>query len=476
MNLKNKARDRVVYYYDSEVGNFHYGPGHPMKPFRIHLTHDLVINYNLYRHMSIYRPHLITAKQMTTFHSDDYIAFLSSITPTNFFLPNNKLKLEQFTLGPQSDCPIFDGMFEFNQRSVGGSVDGALRLCYNQCDTAINWSGGFHHAKKAESSGFCYINDIVLAILELLKHFARVLYIDIDVHHGDRVEEAFYATNRVVSLSLHKYGGGVFPGTGNHRDSGMGIGKGHAVNFPLDDGIDDASYHRVFGTVIDALLMRFQPSAVVLQCGADSLSGDKIGVFNLSSRGHGGVVRYLKERLSGAKVPLLVVGGGGYSVRNVARLWCYETGVLCGKENEMAETIPHSDLMSYYAPTFKLHIESVKDMLNKNTKRYLEDMTGRVLQQMKQIEIAPSVQMNTHGLNRQSLQREEEREEKEDVLMAQSGDNDRNESELAERVPDERVMAVESFVEAYVAPANEMYDGDADQDTGLQTLADEQSG
>ena len=108
---KNKTYDRVAYYYDSEVGNFHYGPGHPMKPFRIHLTHDLVINYNLYRSMSIYRPRLLTAKEMTTFHSEEYISFLSSINPDNYFQQKYKFQLEQFTLGPKSDCPIFDGMF-----------------------------------------------------------------------------------------------------------------------------------------------------------------------------------------------------------------------------------------------------------------------------------------------------------------------------------------------------------------------------
>ena len=166
---KNRAHDRVVYYYDSEVGNFHYGPGHPMKPFRIHLTHDLVMNYNLYRSMSIYRPRLVTAKQMTSFHSEEYINFLSTISPDNWRQSKYQFNLEQFTLGPTSDCPIFDGLFEFCRRSVGGSIDGALRLCYGHCDTAINWSGGFHHAKKSESSGFCYVNDIVLAIVELLK-------------------------------------------------------------------------------------------------------------------------------------------------------------------------------------------------------------------------------------------------------------------------------------------------------------------
>ena len=117
--------------------------------------------------------------------------------------------MQRFNVG--EDCPVFDSMFEFCQISAGGSVGGARKLNNSSCDIAINWAGGLHHAKKSEASGFCYVNDIVLAILELLREHQRVLYIDIDIHHGDGVEEAFYTTNRVMTVSFHKYGE-YFPG------------------------------------------------------------------------------------------------------------------------------------------------------------------------------------------------------------------------------------------------------------------------
>lgn len=114
------------------------------------------------------------------------------------------------------DCPVFDGLYEFCQLSAGGSVAAAVKLNKQASEICINWGGGLHHAKKSEASGFCYVNDIVLGILELLKYHQRVLYIDIDVHHGDGVEEAFYTTDRVMTVSFHKYGE-YFPGTGDLR-------------------------------------------------------------------------------------------------------------------------------------------------------------------------------------------------------------------------------------------------------------------
>jgi histone deacetylase 1/2 len=127
-------------------------------------------------------------------------------------------------------------------------VAGAIKLNNGDCDAAVNWAGGLHHAKRGEASGFCYVNDIVLAILELLKYHHRVLYIDIDVHHGDGVEEAFYTTDRVMTVSFHKFGE-FFPGTGDLRDVGHSKGKYYAINVPLKDGIDDDSYQSIFEPV-----------------------------------------------------------------------------------------------------------------------------------------------------------------------------------------------------------------------------------
>lgn len=277
--------------------------------------------------------------EMTQFHTDEYIDFLQKVTPDNM----DSYQREQSKYNVGDDCPVFDGLFEFCGISAGGSMEGAARLNRNKCDIAVNWAGGLHHAKKSEASGFCYVNDIVLAIIELLRFNKRVLYIDIDVHHGDGVEEAFFTTDRVMTVSFHKYGE-YFPGTGELRDIGIGTGKNYAVNFPLRDGIDDTSYKTIFEPVIDAVMKYYQPDAVVLQCGGDSLSGDRLGCFNLSMRGHSNCVDFVRS----FNLPTLVLGGGGYTMRNVARTWAYETGRLVGVE--MDAVLPYNEYYEYYGP------------------------------------------------------------------------------------------------------------------------------
>jgi len=124
----------------------------------------------------------------------------------------------------------------------------AKRITSGAADISINWAGGLHHAKKREASGFCYINDIVLGILELLRTYPRVLYIDIDCHHGDGVEEAFYTTDRVMTCSFHKFGE-YFPGTGTQEDRGREKGMGYAINVPLKDGLNDDSFRSIYEPV-----------------------------------------------------------------------------------------------------------------------------------------------------------------------------------------------------------------------------------
>ncbi|WRT68972.1 uncharacterized protein IL334_005954 [Kwoniella shivajii] len=400
--ILGESKRRVCYFFDSDIGNYHYGPGHPMKPTRIRMCHSLVMNYGLYKKMEIFRAKPATKREMSQFHTDEYVDFLHRINPDNA----QQFAKEQVKYNVGDDCPIFDGLFEYCSISAGGSMEGAARLSRDKCDIAVNWAGGLHHAKKAEASGFCYVNDIVLGILELLRYHSRVLYIDIDVHHGDGVEEAFYTTDRVMTCSFHKYGE-FFPGTGEVRDNGIGKGKGYAINVPLRDGIGDENYQSIFQPVIKRVIEWYQPGAIVLQCGSDSLSGDRLGSFNLSMRGHAACVQFVKS----FHLPLLLLGGGGYTVKSVSRTWAYETGLAAGVE--LQRNIPNNEYWEYYGPTYELDVRS-SNMTDHNTPEYLQKVKEAVFEVLRDKNAAPSVPLQEVPKLRHDDEDENELEDEED--------------------------------------------------------------
>lgn len=392
----------VSWHHNPDVENHHFGQTHPMKPWRLTLTKSLVLGYGMHHAMDLYSPRAATREELESFHNESYIKFLSMVKPSNIY----ELYPELLT-GPQGytsnvfgvgdDCPIFDGLYEYCSLYAGASVDAARKLTANQSDIAINWSGGLHHAKKSEASGFCYINDIVVAILQLLHYHPRVLYIDIDVHHGDGVEQAFWSTDRVLCVSFHKYDKEVFfPGTGPLDSTGPihpdNPGKNYTINVPLNDGIDDGNYQHLFNTIIGQTILHYAPTAVVLQCGADSLGHDRLGCFNLNIKGHGQCVSFVKS----FGIPLLVVGGGGYTPRNVARAWAHETSICIGADktlsSELPEMTPHREAFRKEGMTLFPNLGGWRNA-NLNTRAEMDKILRSVKEQLSYIRGAPSVQM-----------------------------------------------------------------------------------
>lgn len=331
--------------------------------------------------MDCYRPCRAAQEHLTAFHSEDYVAFLKTVTQDR----ESELRSELETYNMVEDCPVFDGLWDYCSTYSGASIGAAVKLNYGTADVAINWSGGLHHGKKGEASGFCYINDIVLAILELLKYHQRVLYIDIDVHHGDGVEEAFLTTDRVFTLSLHKFGGGFFPGTGDIANIGQGRGRNYSLNIPLKDGISDVGYQNLFKPIVAKIMEVYRPEVVVLQCGSDSLAGDRLGVFNISSTCHSECVKYMKS----FGLPLMLLGGGGYKIINVARCWARETGVALGVD--MDDNLPVSEYDHYYAPEYQLTVHPKPTQTDQNSTEYLESLRIAALEHLSHVAPAPSV-------------------------------------------------------------------------------------
>ncbi|RKP23787.1 histone deacetylase phd1 [Syncephalis pseudoplumigaleata] len=402
-HVQAHSRTRVHYFHDEGVGNFHYGERHPMKPHRLTLTNHLVMSYGLHRKMEVFQPRRATDEEIRRFHADDYIDFLKRVTPDN--AQTFADSFSRYNIG--DDCPIFDGMYDFCRIYTGASIEAARRLCSGAADIAVNWSGGLHHAKKFEASGFCYVNDIVLAILELLRHYPRVLYIDIDIHHGDGVQEAFYTTDRVMTVSFHKYNGDFFPGTGALEETGSGHGKHFALNVPLRDGIDDERYLELFKSVMENVMQSYRPAAIVLQCGADSLGCDRLGCFNLSIAAHGECVRFIKD----FKLPTLVLGGGGYTIRNVSRCWTYETSVVV--DQRLPDRLPENVYREYFAPDYRLHPRLDGRVENQNTQTYLQEVRVAILERLRYLKGAPSVQMQEIPPDIQGFMEEEEKAERE---------------------------------------------------------------
>jgi len=183
-----------------------------------------------------------------------------------------------------------------------------------------------------------------------------------------------------MTVSFHKYGD-YFPGTGNIADVGVDEGKYYSVNFPLNDGISDDMFLMAFKPVLTEVMHRFKPETIYMQCGTDSLCGDRLGLFNLSIRGHGEAVKFTKS----FGIPMVLLGGGGYTLRNVARCWTYETSVALGVEIE--NEIPENEYSLYYHPSNKIHV-TVSNQENLNTREDIELNTKRILDNLKQVRVS----------------------------------------------------------------------------------------
>ncbi|KAK3337049.1 histone deacetylase-like protein [Cercophora scortea] len=387
----------VSYHANPEMEKHHFGQTHPMKPWRLTLTKSLVSAYGMPFAMDNYNTRAATYEELNSFHASDYLDYLASAPaedmPRDIDNPDKEVR---FNLGG-SDCPLFHGLYDYCSMSAGGSLDAARKICNKQSDIAIAWGGGLHHAKRSEASGFCYINDIVVAVLQLLRCFPRVLYIDIDVHHGDGVEEAFFSTDRVMTVSFHKYAPEIFfPGTGGLDDNGPksehNPGAHHAINVPLNDGITDEQYEHLFQTIIGKINEVFRPSAIALQCGADSLAGDRLGRFNLQVQGHAACVEFCKR----LNIPMIMFGGGGYTPRNVARAWAFETSIAIDAHKKIDPIIPqHTPWRERFIhDTLFPTLEQIlgEPRANRNTQKRLQEIVQHVHEQLRFVTHAPSVQ------------------------------------------------------------------------------------
>lgn len=322
------AMRKAAFIYSPELEKYSYPPEHPFNTIRPKKTREIVSFLGLLSGdgRSEVAPVEVGRMVLKKFHSARYLHALKKASPRRW-------DAEAFDMGlGTQDCPIFERLYDYAVLAAGGTLVAAERILAGSADVAFNPSGGFHHAGPERASGFCYINDVALACTILAEAGKRVLYLDVDVHHGDGVAYAFYNRRDVMTISLHENPKLLFPGTGFQNEIGKGEGKGYCVNVPLPVGTYDEAYMKAFGSIARPLIGAFKPDMIVFELGADALAGDPLAHLYLTNNVYADIINYLLS----LNKPILATGGGGYNIDNTVKAWALAWCVLCGAGCEVS--------------------------------------------------------------------------------------------------------------------------------------------
>ena len=332
--------------WDESLTGYDFGPGHPLAPVRVELTMALARELGVLARpsVSLQAPAPAQTEELELVHDAAYIDAVRQAG-------HDGLGNGRYGLGTP-DNPVFDGMHEASALVAGATLAAARAVWRGEAPHAANIAGGLHHAMRGYASGFCVYNDPAIAISALLAEGAqRVAYVDVDVHHGDGVQAAFYHDPRVLTISLHEHPATLFPGTGLASEIGSGDGRGYAVNVALPAGTGDAGWLRAFDAVVPPLLRSFRPEVLVSQHGCDSHRLDPLAHLELSidaQRRAALMIHDLAHETAGGK--WLLTGGGGYElVQVVPRSWTHLLAVAAGSPVDPGLAVPASwrDLAAY---------------------------------------------------------------------------------------------------------------------------------
>jgi acetoin utilization protein AcuC len=288
------------------------------------LAHDLMGAYGLLDlpAMELRTPRAVTREELLGAHDRDYLDRLAEFSAASE--PRADFR---YGLGDLEN-PVFPGVYDWACLGVSGTLEAARLVTEEGFAAAFNPLGGWHHAQKGRASGFSYLNDATVAINHLLAKGKRVVYLDLDAHHGDGVQSAFYHTDRVLTISLHESGVYFFPGTGFESETGEGEGVGYSVNLPLLAHTDDALFMKAFDEIAFPLIAAFDPDVLFTQLGADTFRTDPLTRLEVTTHGYA----YIMRKLRALQIPWVAVGGGGYDMMNVARAWTIAWAVMNDRE------------------------------------------------------------------------------------------------------------------------------------------------
>ena len=314
-----------------------HGATHPLRPVRLKMTFELLEAYGAFdgEHSWVSEPRLATDDELALWHTDKYIDAVKRLTRGD-----KHVQAWEYRFGP-GDNPVFEGMYESEALKAGASLVAAQMVAGNEVDVAFSFGGGLHRAMAGYASGFCVFNDAAIAIRWLANQGLRVVYVDIDAHHGDGVQAAFYNTDQVMTISLHESGDYLFPGTGFIHELGKEAGTGYSINIPLLPYTDDDVYVWAFERVVLPLITDFGPDVLVTQLGTDSHFQDPLAHLKLTTHGYATMLQAFHD----LSLPWVALGGGGYSVGTVARIWAIAYGLM--SERAFDAEIPVSFAQQY---------------------------------------------------------------------------------------------------------------------------------
>ena len=299
-----------IFLYTEDFQRYDMGEDHPLKPVRIHHTYELLRCIGALGAADVREPTPCPLEALKIAHSQDYITVTDRLS-SGQHVPS----YHRYGFG-SGDNPVFPGMWEASLLYTGASLD-AAQAVMDGAPVAMNLSGGLHHAHYDRAAGFCVFNDAVVAIQRLRQQFERVAYVDIDVHHGDGVQEAFYDDPSVLTLSIHQTGQTLFPHSGYVQDSGIKEGAGYSVNIPLWPYTEDEIWLEAWRKIAVPVLKLFNPQVIVLQLGADAHYLDPLAQICLTALGW---LEAVKD-IHAMDLPVVALGGGGYNQMVVPRMW-----------------------------------------------------------------------------------------------------------------------------------------------------------
>ena len=339
--------------WDDRLAGYDFGPGHPMAPLRLKLTMELAQAFGLGRldGVTVEVPPSATGAELELFHDPGYIGIVrlaghqavngdGEVGGLSRDLTSRALLMHG--LGTEDD-PLFPGMHEAAAMVTGATLAAARAVWTSAAQHGASLAGGLHHAMAGNASGFCIYNDPAVAIAWLLGQGAeRIAYIDVDAHHGDGVQAAFWDDPRVLTISLHEHPDTLFPGTGRPGETGGPHADGSAVNVALPAGTGDAGWLRAFHAVVPPVVRSFGPQLLVSQHGCDSHRDDPLTNLELSidgQRAAHAAIHALAHEVSGGR--WLLTGGGGYEhIHVVPRTWTHLLFEAAGAPLDPAAATP----------------------------------------------------------------------------------------------------------------------------------------